>query len=225
MDAADYRRFFEILTVSRGLITGSVVLAVLLPNEARSWTPHNLNIVLPADSAVEMVAFLGHIGYMQAHSFSARADAFKRIYCYVANDGWKPIFLAESKDSYALSAVLASSSSGLMNVLNGTTCVSFYPKLTLAGICRGGDVQCTHEVIQFEEQGLQFRRHSGGGLALCGYSCAKLWRPVRGLRGIGTFQWGATEQPEMQGDTYWTAPLKWRLGGKCDNIFCANMEC
>lgn len=53
------------------------------------------------------------------------------------------------------------SPSELKNVLDGTNCVSAYPKLTLAGICRGGDVQCTHEVIRFGEQGLDFRRHSG----------------------------------------------------------------
>lgn len=160
------------------------------------------------------------VGYSMAHSFRGKADAVERTYYYVTQDGRKPVVLGESTDSYALSAVLGSTSSALMNVLDGVDCVSFYPKLTLAGLCRGGDVQYTHEVVRFEEQGLEFIRNSGGGLVPCGYICANLWRSVRGSRAIGSFRWGAGGGDE-QGCMERASPI-WRLGGTCDNSFCSN---
>lgn len=76
-EADNYTRFFEILMISRGLITGSVALAVLLPNGAQPWAPHNLNVVLPRGSTHDMASFLEQIGYRQVHSFWAHGKAFK----------------------------------------------------------------------------------------------------------------------------------------------------
>lgn len=205
----------------QGFITGSVALAVLQANETRRWTPNNLNVALPEDRGIELADFLQEIGYEQADTFQGRIDAVKRTYYYVTNDGRKPITVSESKDEYAVGAVLGTATSGLMNVLDGTNCFSFYAKLTLAGICRGGDIKCPHEALRIGEQGLEYKGDSGGGLALCGYSCANLWRSVRGLRGIGTFQWGETAP--LVGNACWAAPLRWRLGGTCQNIFCAHL--
>lgn len=186
----------------------------------RGWAPHNLNVVLPRDKVTEMGSLLEAQGYMLASSFRGQAAAITRTFCYVMTDRCQPIILAESIDRYALSAVLGASSSGLMNVMDGVNCVSFYPKLTLRGICRGGDVQYLHEVARFGEQGLEFRRDSGAWAAPCGYSCATLWRSVRGLRAIGVFKWGATETQET--DALEMPPLVWSLGGTCHNMFCSN---
>lgn len=176
--------------------------------------------MLPRNALNEMIFFLEAGGYQLANTFSRKTPVVEQTRCYLAGDGRKPIILAESKDAYALSAVLGDTSSGLMNVIDGLDCVSFYPKLTLAGICRGGDIQFKHEETRFDEQGLDFRRNSGGGLAPCGYACANLWRAVRGARAIGSFRWG--ESTGIDSRILQTAPLVWRLGGTCDNIFCAN---
>lgn len=217
----DYQQFFTALRLLKGFIAGSVALAVLQKKEGRLWTPHNLNVALPAGTGSRLASFLEEIGYEQAETFGGRCDAIKRTYCYVANDGRRPIILLEGRDEYALSTVLGTSSSGLMNVLDGINCISFYSKLTLAGICRGGDIKCPHDVLRIREQGLEYREDSGNGLALCGYSCAKLWRSVRGLRGIGAFQWG--EIGAGTENAFWETPLRWRLGGNCQNIFCAHL--
>lgn len=106
-----------------------------------------------------------------ASSFREKADAIEQTYCYVTDNGRKDIVFAENTYAYALSAVLGATSSGLMNVLDGIECVSVYPKLRLVGLCRGGDLQYTHE-SRFEEQDLEFKYNSGGELAPCGYACA-----------------------------------------------------
>lgn len=202
------------------MLTGSTVLAMLQTKSEREWTPHNLNVVLPRDRATEVGLTLENQGYALASSFRGDANAIKRTYCYVANDGRRPIILGESVDQYALTAVLGATSSALMNVLDGTNCVSFYPTLTLSGICRGGDIHHAHEVARFGEQGLHFKHHSGEWAAPCGYSCAQLWRSVRGLRGIGVFQWGP--EGTQQTDIWDRAPLVWSLGGTCRNMRCTN---
>lgn len=121
----------------QGFLTGSTLLAVLQGESyKRPWGPHNLNAVLPKDKICEMSTLLQPQGYALTSSFRGHTDAIQRTYCYVVNDGRRPIILGESVNEYALTAVLGATSSSLMHILDSTNCVSFYPKLMLRAICR-----------------------------------------------------------------------------------------
>lgn len=109
----------------------------------------HLNIVLPHNVLNEMTFFLEAGGYHLASTFSRKTPVVKQTRCYIADDGRKPIILTESSDAYALSAVLGDTSSGLMNVLDGLDCVSFFggpncvrrgPREDIRGA--GGDYVC-----------------------------------------------------------------------------------
>lgn len=58
----------------------------------------------------------------------------------------------------------------------------------------------------------------------CGWACPVLWRNVRGLNGVGTFQWGGNKgqfpDNSLAGIPYTNNDMKWRLGDRCTNKHC-----
>ncbi|KAJ6507461.1 hypothetical protein C8R47DRAFT_1209352 [Mycena vitilis] len=58
----------------------------------------------------------------------------------------------------------------------------------------------------------------------CGWSCPILWRQVRGMAGVGVFQWGGhgNVYKDNSGDgvPHTDNDLKWRLGDTCTNRHC-----
>ncbi|KAJ7601309.1 hypothetical protein DFH06DRAFT_1154581 [Mycena polygramma] len=243
----DMDDFFEFLNTSGSAMTGSVVTAVLTapyrhnapdfvledPRTGvlmpRRWTVTNLDIVLPNGTMSEARSFLDGInlvpGIVQPGLDRMFAHTTVDYVVYEARTPGYTISLIESRDQSVLTPVIGSTSTSNTNFATSANIYSLYP--ALLNERRTLESWFPTPVPKATNMGRRRIRSSfstSSWAGPCGWSCPVLWRQVRGLAGVGVFQWGGRGNiyPDNAnvGIPYTQNDLKWRLGDTCTNKNC-----
>ncbi|KAH7904716.1 hypothetical protein BJ138DRAFT_871302 [Hygrophoropsis aurantiaca] len=205
----------DLLRENRSIIVGSCALKMMLPEQ--SWTPKNLNIIVPRNSINIFFMFFNSRGYSPTQkpvSPHLRSYASRLFTC--EHQDRPPVTLMESIDDSVLTPFLAASCTAEFTCMTGGGLACMYPTQTFARLAlhspRNGNMQsvCTSLV----ERGFIVKSTSDH---LPHDICPLTWRRVHGLRGIWVKNWSNVDSAV---DVFIGEHHRWRLGIHCTNPTC-----
>ncbi|KAJ7597807.1 hypothetical protein C8J56DRAFT_1041981 [Mycena floridula] len=219
------------ITHQRCAIVGAVPTSVFTSLGVEDdWKPDVLTVVTPKGAADQVASYLEQL-HLQSEfqlqwttvrkSEIQGSSAFIQI-CRLSN-GVRFIDIYECRYSNVVHGILSMPHTGC----NANELISFYPKLTLSGLISVVP-WAPKEGFLSKEEGI-----AGSGLGVlasqlqrpCGKECPMMWRSTKDLDGIGIFNWQGMENHKSSSysfsDFISRSNLKWRIGLKCCNQFCA----
>ncbi|KAJ7844554.1 hypothetical protein B0H13DRAFT_2364147 [Mycena leptocephala] len=221
--------FYAVLETSLSAMAGSVVTSVLTPPYRQGWIPMNLNIILPRGHMFMWREFLEGIGLSRVKDQSGVDRKFHHTtYDHIIYNSKAPdytIDLTESRDCSLMTPLIGATTTLSTNLATCANIYSLYTSLlTKRRALEGWFPTPVRKAVAMGRRGYRSSFSTASWQGPCGWACPVLWRNVRGLNGVGTFQWGGNtgQFPDnsLAGIPYTNNDMKWRLGDSCTNKHC-----
>ncbi|KAF8059265.1 hypothetical protein FPV67DRAFT_1675340 [Lyophyllum atratum] len=219
----EYEQFWQVLTSTKGVLSGDLSLAIMQPLAQHRPCPNVLMLYIPRGATDAIATFFHAIGYedvpVPVWHFTRSAmfpwqkmRAFRRstiVVCF------------ESIGSSVLPLVLTGPCTAVMNAVTATRLYMFYPKFTLNGLGIVGKNWPADYVTEFYAfQGIHVRGQDEYTPGVpCSYECRGFIRRIRGDRGMAVVTWNSSGD-QTNTDGLESESFAWRLGGRCTNASC-----
>jgi hypothetical protein len=222
----------EIMQKTGAVIGGSAALWLIL--SPCSWTPDNLEIIVPVRRSTDVVQYFERCKRPAHHSPTLEIDVeycnrdlihrIRRITGYGAGG---TITITESMSDDIFLPVLAATATYQMNIITSKEILCFYPLTTPQ--CRALSFRKRTNVADMTEcanMGVNLLYTNESWTRPCREDCPSIWRRISGLRGMGRFAIGETE---AVGKYKFEKRAKsshhsWTLGFTCQNTNCPNCK-
>ncbi|KAF8059260.1 hypothetical protein FPV67DRAFT_1675335 [Lyophyllum atratum] len=203
-----YEEFWDVLTLTQGVLTGDISLAVMQPLSQAQIRLAALMIHVPRGGAATMAMFLVAVGYQERttpgiHFGQSTMDSWKNMRAFRTST--HTIVCVEATGGSVLPVVLTGPSTAVMNAITATTVYMFYPTLTLSGHAVAGlhwpvpfvaDLHARHGLLGHWDE-----RYLLG--VPCSYECRGLMRRVRGDGGMALVTWNRDREEDKRGSGVW----------------------
>lgn len=228
---ANQRMLMFALQTTKGGISGSSTLQVLLPYEVRGYRAPNLNIVVPRGEFHPMAIFLFDQGYTWCRNVRVTEELLNTVeHCvhFRHSNTRRLVILTESVRPTILNVVVEGRNTAAMNVITGRNIYSLYPAFTARGQAFCGVVE--HNMLDTYTAARQWNINLRNPLieppfsepTRCGVECGRRRRRLAGGRGIGLVCW--KKDGVEHGDVFEDQRMSWTLSGRCINPECRDKE-
>ncbi|KAF6747789.1 hypothetical protein DFP72DRAFT_1074880 [Ephemerocybe angulata] len=226
--------FMDILRSCGGAITGSVVRELMLQNTPVRplRKPANLNIVTNFCMEGTLRSLLRSEGYtstvLDHQQNNGHVDLVERF--VKRCDGTTRCIILSVSKSNAIAAVLSTPFTAQMCVITHNSLISLHPKSTFANesfVVEGSERKATLADLTFEVV-----PDNAHWTEPCGTQCPMRWRKTPDDTGAAIYSWAVEEgrftswgMAADDGQAFlYEEPLVWRVGHRCFNRACPNMQ-
>ncbi|KAJ7586498.1 hypothetical protein C8J56DRAFT_1051860 [Mycena floridula] len=231
--------FLDTVANSNAAIVGTLPTAVLTSIRSEYPSIFNMMTIVVAKGKLRgIVQFLRNLhahDQMQAQWTTVSVESSTNPKCpFLVHErltnGLKFIDVYECRWVNILNGILSMPNTGYMNILTVNELISFYPNLTAdkkTCINPWALMDGFVNIVGNLEGSLTY---TPGAITSelgrpCGKECAMLWRKTAGLDGIGIFNWQGfmnhRKTSYSLSDYIDQSNIKWRIGLKCANSYCA----
>ncbi|KAJ7677867.1 hypothetical protein DFH06DRAFT_1316663 [Mycena polygramma] len=243
----ELKNFFRVLDDALSAVAGSVVTASLTPpyrhnapdavleNPAtgvlmpRRWKVTRLTVVMPRGYMPNWRGYLDGINLSPAAEQPGVDLRFAHtVVDYVVYNGVSEGFsigLVESCDESVMTPVIGGTTTFDGNFATSANVYSLYTGLlNQRRALESWFPTPVPKAVAMAQRRFKSSFSTGSWGGPCGWSCPILWRQVRGMAGVGVFQWGGHKNRFKDGSEagipYTDNDMKWRLGDTCTNKHC-----
>jgi len=221
--------FSELLRQSNGVVYGSAALWMF--KTPCSWSPNDINLLLPLNNTQPLSLFLISQGFSLLHSHVMAPAHFPSnqhahtIKIFNHSVTHKRITITVSNSHSVFPLLLQPLDTLLMSFFTADGLVCFYPiqLFTNVRIC-GSRQESNRRVDKANRLGFRSEMSTADWDGNCGVCCPIMIRRVCGLRGAARFDWGPGPVIGSEDKMLKFADVnhfKWRLGDICLNKNCA----
>lgn len=222
-----------ILRATKGGLTGSSTLQVLLSPEQRGIRAPDLNIVVPHGGVPPIGHFLFVRGYKWCRKVIIKEELLNTVEKCLHFRHYRTrrlVIVTESVRPTILNVVIEGQNTSTMNVITGKNIYSFYPALTARGQAFCGVVEntamdsysaaCLWNInLRNPLTGPPFSEPTR-----CGVECGRRRRRLAGGRGVGVGVVRWNRQGAEHGEVFEDQRMSWTLSGACINPGCQDKE-
>ncbi|KAH7905653.1 hypothetical protein BJ138DRAFT_1118274 [Hygrophoropsis aurantiaca] len=217
------QEFASILHCSKGIISGSIALAMLLG--ATDIHPQDLNIIIPYGRKEDLTNWLVDNDYRQDESYAvhpALTPCIHTFECYVVDDSL--VTISECNCSDVFDVIVNSPTTADMTLITAGGVITLYPDFTLAHHtirCPGGKFILTEEepLGCFSNQSMPIHKSASFLSTSCKLLCPMYWRHSRTDQSILCMDW---DQRFSIRSILQNSNADWRISEKCTNKHCEN---
>ncbi|KAJ7162724.1 hypothetical protein C8R43DRAFT_947200 [Mycena crocata] len=225
------KEFYEILDFSRSAMGGSVVTSVLSFPYRHTWTPYNLNILIPRGRTAPWIEFLKRIALTKLPKslqtgVDLRFENFAHSHViYYSKIADLTIHLTESITGSVLTPVIGSTSTFDTNIATAADLYSLYTfMLQHRRALEGWYPTPVLKAVEMGKRGFRSSFSTTSWNRPCGLHCPLLYRSLNNFKNIGVFRWGGPTNEfadnSLDGVPYIDEDMVWRLGDICHNPNC-----
>lgn len=219
------------LRVSRGCLTGSATLQVLMPYELRcNFVAPNLNIVVPLGELAPIGLFLAERGYTWCKTLRVAKKLLNTVescLLFKHSTTGQLVIVTESIRPTVLNVIIEGRNTATMNIITSRNIFSLYPAFTARGHAFCGVINhtATDSITMASIWNIDLRNPLTENPfpegTKCGVECGRRRRRLGG-RGIGLVCWNPKGKED--GDVFGNKRMYWMLNEGCLNPGCQDKE-
>ncbi|KAJ7156444.1 hypothetical protein C8R43DRAFT_1125642 [Mycena crocata] len=228
--------FYYYLDWSSSAIGGSVATSVLSFPYRHTWTPINLNILIPRGCYVMWRDFLRQRLFLAELDSSLQKGVDERfaksVHRHVIFHSMTPgltIHISESVTASVLTPVIGATTTLATNLI---TCADFYCLYTFLQqhkrALEGWYPTPVEKAVTMGNRGYRSSFSTTSWKRPCGLHCPLLQRTLNNFKDVGVFRWGGPQNQyadgSMAGVPYVDQDMVWCLGDICSNPNCTSNE-